>query len=227
MEFPPTLIINLDERKDRWDGLQQSFKDWPGRLDRVSAVKASPGWKGCYFSHKKCIEVAKERNYPWVLILEDDCRLTETGAARFQSLLPYLWETQDTWDIFNGGPSFIHDAKKINADPLLFSVKAYAAHFCLIHRGSYDTILNFPEKEIDVLYSENLRMVCTRPHLAIQEVGKSDITDNTVDYTGVLSDSQTILEKEGFVNKVEADANVFSIKFAMVCVVLIFIINKG
>lgn len=227
MEFPPTLIINLDERKDRWDGLQLSFKDWPVSLERISAVKASPGWKGCYLSHKKCIQVAKERNYPWVLILEDDSRLTETGAARFQSLLPLLWETQDTWDILNGGPSYIHDVKKINADPPIFNVKGYATHFCLINRRSYDTILNFPEKEIDILYSENLQMVCTRPHLAIQEVGKSDITDSNVDYTDFLSESQSILEKEGFANADETTANIFSVKFAMVCVVLIFIINSN
>ena len=74
--FPPILYINLDSRKDRMQELTREFANFPVAPERVSAVKYSPGWKGCSASHLKCITIAKERNYPWVLIVEDDCALT-------------------------------------------------------------------------------------------------------------------------------------------------------
>lgn len=227
MEFPPTFVINLDERKDRWETIQKTFNDWPVSLERVSAIKASPGWKGCYGSHKRCVEIAKERNYPWVLILEDDCKLTETGAARFQSLLPHLWEIRNTWDIFNGGLGTINKIKKINDDPPLFQVEGFNTHFCLLNSKFYDTVLNFPEKPIDHLYgSENVQL-STRPHIAIQEPGKSDILDGEVDYMGGFSATEEMLEKEGF--RIQANLDAFSVKVAIVCLggaVLLHLLSK-
>jgi hypothetical protein len=223
MEFPPTLVINLDERKDRWEGIQKSFAGWPTPLQRISAVKASPGWKGCFMSHLKCIEIARDNNYEWVVLLEDDCRLDEGALARFQLLLPSLWEQRDEWDIFNGGPTFIRDIQKTQSEPPLFKIKGYATHFCLVNKSAYDKILGFEEKEIDILYSENLRMVCTRPKLAHQEVGKSDVTNEEANYSAGFESADTELLKEGFQTK--SDMNEFSLKFAMVCLVIAFVIH--
>jgi glycosyl transferase family 25 len=222
MEFPPTLVINLDDRKDRWEGIQASFAKWPVKLERVPAIKENPGWKGCYNSHKKCIQIAKERNYPWVLLLEDDCRLYENSSERFQKILSSLWEKRDTWEFFNGGPTFIDKIQKIQNDPPLFKLEGYATHFCLFNQSVYDKIINFPEKQIDALYRENLSMICTRPHIAFQDLGKSDILDTDVDYSGMLTSSNDALEKEGFQNKEEDE---FSIKFIMLCITIVLAIN--
>ena len=225
MEFPPILVINLDERTDRWDGIQKNFTKWPVTLERVSAVKASPGWKGCYKSHLKCVQIAKERQYPWVLLIEDDCRVEDTSLERFQTLLPLLWDHD--YDIFNGGPSYISDITKVQSEPPLYKIKGYAAHFSLIKQNAYDKILNFQEKEIDVLYSENLQMICTYPRLAIQEAGWSDIIENETNYLGVFETSDAALLKEGFQ---DTSANTFSFTFAMVCLVIVLgiqLTNKG
>jgi hypothetical protein len=223
MEFPPTLVINLDKRTDRWEGIQKKFINWPVPLQRISAVEASPGWKGCFMSHLKCIEHARDNNYEWLLILEDDCRLDEGALTRFQQLLPSLWEQREEWDIFNGGPTFIRDIQKTQSEPPLFKIKAYAAHFALINKSAYDKILGFEEKQIDILYSENLRMICTRPKLAHQEAGKSDITNEETNYSAGFESSDKELLKEGFQNK--AKLNEFSLKFAMVCLVIAFVIR--
>jgi GR25 family glycosyltransferase involved in LPS biosynthesis len=60
MEFPSTLVINLDKRVDRWNEIQRMFGEWPS-LERVSAVEETPGWKGCAKSHIKSINLAKQR----------------------------------------------------------------------------------------------------------------------------------------------------------------------
>jgi len=100
----PILVINLSERKDRWKEIQKTFEEkWPGvYLERIDAVKASPGWIGCLRSHKKAVQIAKKRKYPYVLVLEDDCLPADDSFERFQEILPLL-EKRNDWDIFSGG----------------------------------------------------------------------------------------------------------------------------
>jgi len=201
--LPPTLVINLDKRKDRWDEVQQEFKSWTPRVERVSAIQYSPGWKGCTLSHRKVIEIAKERHYPWVLIIEDDCMLTENAQERFKALLPYLWKHQEHWDVFLGGATSITSVdqpKLVAKNPLLFKVKGFTTAFCLIHRKAYNRILHHmpsdPEKmteAVDTWYRNNLRLWVTLPFIAIQRPSKSDIENKNEDYTHMFKDAETVL----------------------------------
>ena len=52
-----TFVINLDERTDRWENIQQTFNFF--NLQRIEAVKYTPGWFGCLQSHIKCLHEAK------------------------------------------------------------------------------------------------------------------------------------------------------------------------
>ena len=63
-------VINLDERKDRWETITSKF-DIP--LQRIPAIKDKIGWKGCGYSHMKALKMAKEKGLSFILILEDDC----------------------------------------------------------------------------------------------------------------------------------------------------------
>lgn len=204
VDFPHTLFINLDSRTDRVNELTQHFKGWPTPLERVSAVKHSPGWKGCSASHIKCLTLAKQRDYPWVLIVEDDCLLTPNAtaaAAQLISLLPYLWASRTEWDIFYGGTTFLTDHKRISHSPPIFQVKGFTTHFCLIHNSSYDKILSsYPKhiddftKEIDVFYSENFRIWTTTPFFAKQRPGPSDISGKQADdYTDLFDKAEAEL----------------------------------
>jgi len=202
MQFPPTLVINLDSRQDRMSEFTQEFRSWPVAVERVSAVKYSPGWKGCAASHLKCVKLAKERNYPWVLVVEDDCTLVPGASEQFQALLPYLWQNKGSWDIFYGGATVIKKAKRISHSPPIFKVSCFAAHFCLIHNSSYDKILNnYPgniedyTKQIDVYYAETQRIWTTAPFFARQRPSKSDIEEGVKDYTDMFNRSEQKLLK--------------------------------
>ena len=190
MEFPPTLVINLDSRQDRMREFTTEFRNWPVTVERVSAIKYSPGWKGCSASHLKCVKIAKERKYPWVLIVEDDCTLSADAAEKFQELLPFLWANRDRWDIFYGGVTSIKKYERISYSPAIFQVYCFAAHFCLIHSDSYNKILNnHPwaiedyKDPIDVYYAESLRIWTTAPFIAKQRPSKSDRETGVKDYT--------------------------------------------
>jgi hypothetical protein len=200
--FPSTLVINLDERKDKWQQIQQEFKDWPVPIERLSAVKYMPGWKGCTLSHRKSIEIAKQRNYPWVLVVEDDCMLTRGAVEQFYLLLPFLWRHSERWDVFSGGLTTVSDSHVISQNPQIFRTKGYTTHFCLIHKGAYNKILNHmpkdPEKmtkAIDTWYHDHIRIWTTVPFLAVQRPSKSDIQDKEEDYLHMFKDAETKLRK--------------------------------
>jgi hypothetical protein len=212
MNFPPMFAINLDDRPDRWAQLQAELKGWPP-IERVSAVKHSPGWVGCTLSHIQCLELAKERNYEWVLILEDDCMMRPNALQNFKGLLPFLWNNRNKWDVFMGGVScgistddkLIGDQIFISRNPNLYKVSACNSHFCLLHRDAYTRILQTIPKNpseytqsknsIDTWYRDNVRVWSTSPFIAIQREGFSDVINDYSD-TRIQQDiTEELLEK--------------------------------
>jgi hypothetical protein len=191
--FPPTLVINLDSRPDKWFQIQANLTNWPSPPERISAIKASPGWKGCFMSHRKCIETAKRLDYPWVLVLEDDCQMAPDAIQRFNALLPYLWHHQHEWDIFMGGLTSVSNVKLINKYYALFRAKGLTTHFCLIHKSAYDKLLKHMPADlahlkdpIDVLYSNTFRLWTTYPFLATQRPSQSDLEGKHTDYSDLF-----------------------------------------
>jgi len=208
MEFPPTVVINLDNRIDRWADIQADFSSWAIPLERVSAVNEAPGQIGCWKSHQKCIQLALDRGYPWILILEDDCVPAPDGKERFLELLPTLWKSREDWDIFNGGAQVIESwwiTKVVQRNPPILESKAIMTHFILVSSRMYTTILQTVPTmgALDFYYMNHYRIWCTVPHIAIQKPGKSDI-GNADDNREYLEKSADILQtflvekKEGF-----------------------------
>jgi len=201
-DFPPTLVINLDKRTDRMEEIHEEFKEWPVPVERVSATQLKPGWKGCSASHLKCVQVAKDRGYPWVLILEDDCVLKPDAARRLTALLPFLWKNRDRWDLFNGGVTSLKHHVRISKRPDIHEVYAYAANFYIVHQSVYEPLLQGhptdPAKfkdPIDVYYPDHFRMWTTVPYLAGQRPGKSNIEKGEQDYTKYFAAAEQKLMK--------------------------------
>lgn len=177
MQFPHILVINLKERTDRWEKISKQLDTFGLSYERVDAVKKEPGWKGCSLSFKKCYEIAEKRKYPWVVILEDDCLFQKDGKKRFEQLLPILWQRRKEWDIFNGGSFYFTKVCKFLEEPPLFKLKAWSSQFILAHYGSYKKLIReiHQNLRVDWYHKERLRVLCTYPHIAIQEKGYSDL----------------------------------------------------
>jgi hypothetical protein len=186
--FPEVFVINLDHRTDRWAVIERTCSAADLAPVRVSAVSASPGWRGCALSHLKCVRLAKEGSLPWVLILEDDATFTPEAMDRFRGFLGYLWEHRDKWERFNGGPTFPAqpEIRILSRKPPLMYAKGFATHFNLIHARAYDIILSWdPERDrmIDVFYMELesrfrtvFSSVATVPHISTQVTSRSEIS---------------------------------------------------
>jgi len=70
--FKHTLFINLASRSDRLEHVQKELKKMNIEAERINAIKMAEGAIGCTLSHIRCLELAKERQYPHVFIVEDD-----------------------------------------------------------------------------------------------------------------------------------------------------------
>lgn len=185
MPFPPILVINLSDRKDRWEQIQKDFKSWPVKLERMDAVRMKPGWKGCTASHRKCLMIAKEKGWPWVLCIEDDANPVDGSYKRFCDLLPILWNTRGQWDVFNGGFTMTHAASVKQISPPIFKATGWGTQFCIVHADAYDMLINDisedPPEPPDVFYNRNkYKMWCTVPHLTVQREGQSDLENKFV-----------------------------------------------
>jgi hypothetical protein len=220
MQFPPTLVINLADRPEKWKQTVESFSAFPVTLERLDAVKASPGWKGCTASHFKAIKLAKERNYDWVLILEDDAQLSKDGYAQFMEVLPTLHKRRAEWDIFLGGATMVENIRQKGSSPRLYQAGAYTTHFCLIHRDAYDKILNtYDDGPIDVYYKEKMRLWMTNPHVAIQRPGPSDIENGNTNYNKLFDDASRKLMIMGFLDTYKYILIILAVLTILLCCV--------
>ena len=72
MDKIPILYINLKFRKDRNEEIINELNKFNLTGERVEAIKHKDGYIGCALSHIKCLDLAIERGYEEVIILEDD-----------------------------------------------------------------------------------------------------------------------------------------------------------
>ena len=113
------VVINLDDRTDRWEAFQQRVVPGLGieTVERLSAVRGTelPGFgkpplfrgrnrdrtwagrAGCTLSHRAALARALEAGWERVLILEDDIELVPEFASLQTSLATKLAELD--WDV--------------------------------------------------------------------------------------------------------------------------------
>ena len=73
------LCINLDERPDRLMQITKHFEDLGIYFIRFPAIKHSLGALGCMMSHLNCLEIAKQSDIPYAVVVEDDCEFLIKG----------------------------------------------------------------------------------------------------------------------------------------------------
>ena len=134
----PWIVINLEHRHDRMELLNKAFPDQV--IERYNAVLHDDPEIGCRESHLAVIRIAKERNYPWVLILEDDCEPYPVFQTEFPKVLSYLWSHKSEWELYNGGsiPFTVR-----NYDKSILQIENWiAAQFIIVNSSAYDKLLN-------------------------------------------------------------------------------------
>ena len=92
------MYINLDSRPDRKEHVEKELvKIGVMEPERFKAVKLENGALGCSMSHLKCVEIAKQKKYEYVLICEDD--ITFLNPIIFLTQLKRFIKSDIEWDV--------------------------------------------------------------------------------------------------------------------------------
>jgi GR25 family glycosyltransferase involved in LPS biosynthesis len=68
----PKFVVNLDFREENMKLISKEMDYIGWNFERFSAVQKN-SYMGCTLSHLSVIEIAKERGYKRVMVIEDDC----------------------------------------------------------------------------------------------------------------------------------------------------------
>ena len=94
------LYINLESRKDRREHIEKELNSIGIIGIRFNAVKLQNGRIGCSMSHLKCLQIAKNNNWPYVMICEDDLLFLDKELA-LKQMNHFLELHSDPKDICN------------------------------------------------------------------------------------------------------------------------------
>ncbi|MBM3856794.1 MAG: hypothetical protein FJ390_02385 [Verrucomicrobia bacterium] len=194
--------------------MKRAFKPFGIDCERFSAIQHERGALGCTLSHLTLIARAKEKGWPYVMVLEDDAIPCE-AMKQWPLVAAFLEQTQEHWDVFFGGVIFIHPLKKIatlaSDLTVVEGVLPLAAHFMIYHQSSYDRLLAWHEwwamplehkPAIDIFIQlSQVKTWTTSPFLAWQKPHFSDILKEMNDCTVSFMQAEKILN--AFVKKEE------------------------
>lgn len=192
----PWIVINMSHRTDRMELLHKAFPDQT--IERFDAIRNDDPEIGCRESHLAVIRLAKERGYPWVLILEDDCDPYPEFQTEFPGVLSYLWNHKNDWEIYNGGPNpkaiKRYDGKMILIDDWI------SAQFIIVNSNIYDKLLSHDAtkpKKIDEYYSK-FKTLTSTPMLTRQLDTYSDLAKSVTNNIPLFEQSRAKLRIFGF-----------------------------
>lgn len=163
------LCINLEQRTDRKELLEKEFSQSGIKIEFIKAVAHSNPEQGCYESHRRCAQIALERNYKNVLILEDDATLKQFNTHQIKAINKTLKEKQP--QIFYLG--IILGKLWLTWTLNIARCRGQGAHAYILSREACRIVADkpFEGKAIDNFYSKNLRAYCVFPMLCEQQGG--------------------------------------------------------
>jgi hypothetical protein len=192
-------VINLDSRPDRMEKIITRFSSL--NIIRVDAIKDNIGWKGCAKSHIKIVQMAKDMNLPFILIMEDDAIPTDS-FSNWPKIKTWLEKNKEKWDIYLGGNTHYAYNKESPIDPIctlesikLYKTKLQTLHFYYINSTAYDAFLKYDFiKPIDLWPDlQHMRTISSIPFISIQDTTYSDIEKRDVNYDDMFNLSETAI----------------------------------
>lgn len=198
--FKNHFYINLEKRVDRKIHMENELKklgiDQPNRFN---AIETSWGIVGCGLSHLKVVELAKQNDWNWVCIFEDDLQITDVDLlkSRVSDLINKNFDI-----LLLSGNNF---KPFINYDKFIKVNRCYTTGAYIIKKHYYDTYIENLRESIELLlkyknrdlysldvYTQKLQQRdnwwLIKPICAIQKPDYSDIENVNVNYTDLMTE---------------------------------------
>ena len=195
-------IINLNKDIQRKEYCLKEFEKY-FNINFIEGVIDKNPKKGCFLSHLKCIQYAKENNMDYIIVLEDDCIIKGDKTDflnKFNIITEYLLNNINDWNLFLGGTNNVktRDIKnkfKYNKLNLFKIDKGNTFHFVIYNKNCYDYFLNyqFNIQPIDKIWHKKLIAIVIVPFLCIQKPYYSNIQKEYVDLIEVFQKQENHL----------------------------------
>jgi len=182
------FYINLEKRNDRRDHCENQLKSIGiKKPNRFNAIENKIGLIGCAQSHIKCLEIAKENNYPFVCIFEDDVLFIDPEKV-IVNLNKYI---DYDYDVLYIGAWLRNNKYKIINDDLIKVDYTCCLHSYIVKNHYFDTLLDNLRSGLELkkktpsnhlynideyigLLQEKDNWLCFNPILSTQIDGYSD-----------------------------------------------------
>lgn len=146
------LYINLEHREDRRNHINNQFYNILNiPIERFNAIQHKKGAIGCSLSHIKCLQLAKERNWEYVMIVEDDIQFLQPDV--FKKNLNGFLERNIEFDVLLlAGNNFqpYHVINKYCAR--IFNCQTTTGY--IVKKHYYDTLINNIKQSVLLLLKE-------------------------------------------------------------------------
>ena len=198
-----TFYINLESRKDRLKEVQEELTKIGVVGERFNAIHTKSGSIGCFLSHIKCVELAKERGYEQVFICEDDIQFLD--PALFMENLTKFYENDEImWDMLMVAGNVVKHIPVTDYCSRVLDVQTTTGY--VVKSIFYDTLLMNYKKGLQLLMREpakaNLYAIdifwkslqpsyywyIITPLTVTQRAGFSDIECRVTDYGRLMLD---------------------------------------
>jgi hypothetical protein len=182
------LVINLPERKDRLEAFKQELIYLPcSNLRYVPGIRASSPMVGIGQAHVNCVMIAKQNEWPAVLIMEDDVTFNGKDMT-YDHVLSCLENLPPDWNILLGGIYYSKGREDYNKY-WQRTGEFCGLHFYIVNSNCYDHILKYDGKmHIDRWMNQKGELNCyvAKKFFATQRGGYSDNVQAKVDYKDKL-----------------------------------------
>ena len=190
------FVINLDSKPEQFYEVQEAFLPYGIECERYIAIRHSLKQIGCTMSQLDIIQRAKKEQWPYVLVIEDDC-VPQKEMKEWPAISRYLMNHKKEWEVFLGGSAYVHpqvlrndfQPEKESSLDIIECSDGVMAHFAVYNESSYDRLLAWydlpmPEEErpiFDIFMTKNFsRIWMTSPFIAWQKshdnVDQTEIT---------------------------------------------------
>lgn len=184
------FVINLEKRNDRLEQVSEMLKDL--KWERIEAIASDKGYYGCVLSHIKALTLAKKRDLPEVIIMEDDFHFVpENGNNKF------IYPDEEPCQECDVCLYSCHLKDKSEYSENFYKVnEAQRTDFYLVKKHYYDKLIsvfmsslinllnNYERKYYLDIYWKNAQQqdlfLCAKKRLGHQRNGFSDIQNKEI-----------------------------------------------
>ena len=195
--------INLEERKDRNKLIKNELsKIGIKSPNRFNAIKNKEGAVGCTMSHIEVLKKAKNKNWDYVVVFEDDVLFL--NPTRTINKLNKIFNSDIKWDVIILGGNNYKPYEILDEDCIKVSNCQTTTSY-IVKKHYYDTMINNFESGLQKLKETKIQekyavdqywkelqkkdtFILITPIEVIQREGYSDIGKKDVDYREMMLD---------------------------------------